>query len=79
LAGFASITDMAEMAVSSNQPGLSLYACTAEGDPNPGVVVGKNGVVVVDAKAMSRDVVARTASVTDVEVIRMVVLHYHAV
>ena len=51
MAGFASTNDLAEKVVSFDELGPGLYAYTAEGDPNSGVIVGPDGVVVVDAQA----------------------------
>ena len=64
---FASTQDLAEKHVSFDELGPGLYAYTAEGDPNSGVIVGPDGVVVVDAQAtpiMAADVQARIAGVT---------------
>ena len=37
---FASAGDMAEKTISFTQVGEALYAFTAEGDPNTGVIIG---------------------------------------
>jgi glyoxylase-like metal-dependent hydrolase (beta-lactamase superfamily II) len=82
MSGFASTNDLAEKVVSFDELGPGLYAYTAEGDPNSGVIVGPDGVVVVDAQAtpaMAREVQARIATVTDRKVNRIVLTHYHAV
>ncbi len=82
MSGFASTNDMAEKKVSFDELGDGLYAYTAEGDPNSGVIVGPDGVVVVDAQAtpsMAQEVQARIAEVTDRLVTRIVLTHYHAV
>lgn len=82
MAGFASTNDMAEKVVSFDELGPGLYAYTAEGDPNSGVIVGPDGAVVVDAQAtpaMAREVQARIATVTGVPVRQVVLTHYHAV
>ncbi len=82
MAGFASTSDMAEKTVSFDELGPGLYAYTAEGDPNSGVIVGPDGVVVVDAQAtpaMAQDVQARIATVTALPVRQVVLSHYHAV
>ena len=50
MSGFASTTDLADKTVSFEELGAGLYGYTAEGDPNSGVVVGDDGVLVVDAK-----------------------------
>ncbi|MFN3447755.1 MAG: MBL fold metallo-hydrolase [Roseococcus sp.] len=79
---FASTQDLAEKRVSFDELGPGLYAYTAEGDPNSGVIVGPDGVVVVDAQAtplMARDVQARIAAVTPLPVRQVVLTHYHAV
>jgi glyoxylase-like metal-dependent hydrolase (beta-lactamase superfamily II) len=80
--GFASTKDLAEKTVSFDELGPGLYAYTAEGDPNSGVIIGPDGVVVVDAQAtpqMASDVQARIAGVTDRPVRQVVLTHYHAV
>ena len=46
---FASTGDMAEKKVSFTEVGRGLYAFTAEGDPNTGVIVGDDCVMIVDA------------------------------
>jgi glyoxylase-like metal-dependent hydrolase (beta-lactamase superfamily II) len=79
---FASTNDLAEKRVSFDELGPGLYAYTAEGDPNSGVILGPEGVVVVDAQAtpiMARDVQARIATVTPLPVRQVVLSHYHAV
>jgi len=82
MANFASSQDLADKQVSFDELGPGLYAYTAEGDPNSGVVVGDKGVVVVDAQAtplLARGVQARIAGVTSVPVTHLVLTHYHAV
>ncbi|MCS6891447.1 MAG: MBL fold metallo-hydrolase [Rhodovarius sp.] len=79
---FASTNDLAEKTVTFTELGRGLYAYTAEGDPNSGVIVGPDGVVVVDAQAtpvMARDVQAKIATVTPLPVRQIVLSHYHAV
>ena len=59
---FASTKDLAEKNVSFDELGPGLYAYTAEGDPNTGIIVGDDGVMVIDAQAtpvMAQDVIAR--------------------
>jgi glyoxylase-like metal-dependent hydrolase (beta-lactamase superfamily II) len=82
MSGFASTNDLADKNVSFDELGPGLYAYTAEGDPNSGVIVGPDGVVVVDAQAtpaMAQDVIARVQGVTDRPVTQVVLSHYHAV
>jgi glyoxylase-like metal-dependent hydrolase (beta-lactamase superfamily II) len=82
MSGFASTTDLAQKTISFDELGPGLYGYTAEGDPNSGVVIGDDSVLVVDAQAtpaMARDVVARIRDVTDKPVRHIVLSHYHAV
>ena len=51
---FASTTDLAEKKVSFEELGPGLYGYTAEGDPNSGVIIGDDSVLVVDAQATPR-------------------------
>ena len=63
-AEFASTADMADKTVTFDSIGPDLYAFTAEGDPNSGVIVGDDGAMVVDAQAtpvMARQVIERVA------------------
>jgi glyoxylase-like metal-dependent hydrolase (beta-lactamase superfamily II) len=79
---FASTGDLAEKAISFKEIGRDLYAFTAEGDPNSGVIVGDDGVVVVDAQAtpaLAGEVIARVRQVTDKPIKYVVLSHYHAV
>ena len=82
LKGFASTGDLGEKKVAFDQIGPGLYAYTAEGDPNSGVIVGDDGVMVVDAQAtpaMADDLIARIAKVTDKPIKYVLLTHYHAV
>ena len=82
MSGFASRNDLADKVISFDELGSGLFGYTAEGDPNSGVVVGENGVLVVDAQAtpaMAADVLARIRQVTDKPVTHLVLSHYHAV
>jgi len=80
--GFASTGDMAAKTVSFDEVGPGLYAYTAEGDPNSGVIVGDDAVMVVDAQAtpvMAQDVIARVRAITDKPIKYVLLTHYHAV
>ncbi|UFN47238.1 MBL fold metallo-hydrolase [Roseomonas sp. OT10] len=82
MSGFASTKDLAEKTISFDELAPGLYGYTAEGDPNSGVVVGDDSVLVVDAQAtprMAQDVIARIRTVTDKPVKHVVLSHYHAV
>jgi glyoxylase-like metal-dependent hydrolase (beta-lactamase superfamily II) len=58
------------------------YAYTAEGDPNSGIVIGDDGVMVIDTQAtpaMAQDVIDRVREITDKPIKYVVLTHYHAV
>ena len=79
---FASASDLAEKTVSFDEIGPGLYAYTTEGDPNSGIIVGDDAVMVVDAQAtpvMAMDVIARVRKVTDKPIKYVLLTHYHAV
>ncbi len=79
---FASTADLADKRVSFDEIGPGLYAYTAEGDPNSGVIIGDDSVLVVDAQAtpaMAADVIDRIRAVTDKPIRHLVLTHYHAV
>ena len=81
MTGFASTEDLAEKKISFDQIGAGLYAYTAEGDPNSGVIVGDDAVMVVDAQATpvtAADVIARIAKITDKPIKYLLLTHYHA-
>lgn len=82
MSGFASTKDMTAKAVSFTQLGHGLYAYTAEGDPNTGVIIGDDGVMIIDAQAtpaMAQDVIAKIRTVTDKPIRYVLLSHYHAV
>ncbi|WP_370312355.1 MBL fold metallo-hydrolase [Sagittula sp.] len=79
---FASAGDMAEKKTSFTQVGEGLYAFTAEGDPNTGVIVGDDSVMIVEAQAtprLARKVIEHVREVTDKPISHLVLTHYHAV
>src|SRR5208282_1825193 len=79
---FASQADLEEKKVSFDKLSEHAYAYTAEGDPNTGVVIGDDAVMVIDAQAtpvMAQDVVGRIRAVTDKPIKYVVLTHYHAV
>jgi len=79
---FASHADVEEKKVSFDKLSDNAYAYTAEGDPNTGIVVGDNAVLVSDTQAtplMAQDVVRRIREVTDQPIDYVVLTHYHAV
>lgn len=79
---FASTGDMEEKVITFKEIGKDLYAFTAQGDPNSGIIVGDDGVIVVDAQAtpvMAQQVIERVRTVTDKPIKYVVLSHYHAV
>src|SRR5205814_9767041 len=79
---FASQADLAEKKVSFDKLSEHAYAYTAEGDPNTGIVVGDDAVMVIDTQAtpvMAQDVIRRIREVTDKPIKHVVMSHYHAV
>lgn len=79
---FASKGDLAPKQVSFTRLADNAYAYTAEGDPNTGVIIGDDCVMVLDAQAtpvMARDVIAKIRTVTDKPIRHVVLTHYHAV
>src|ERR671923_304048 len=79
---FASTGDLQEKTITFNEIAPQLYAFTAEGDPNSGIIVSDDGVVVVDAQAtpvLAREIISRVRQVTDKPIKYVVLTHYHAV
>jgi glyoxylase-like metal-dependent hydrolase (beta-lactamase superfamily II) len=79
---FASTKDLSDKTISFEELGPGIYGYTAEGDPNSGVVIGDDSVLVVDAQAtplMATDVIARIRTISDKPIKHVVLSHYHAV
>ena len=79
---FASQGDLTDKKISFVKLADNAYAYTAEGDPNTGIVIGDDAVMVIDTQAtpiMARDVIARIRQVTDKPIKYVVLSHYHAV
>ena len=79
---FASQADLSEKTVTFSRLSEHAYAYTAEGDPNTGIVVGDDAVLVVDTQAtpaMAEDVIRRIREVTDKPIRYVLLSHYHAV
>jgi glyoxylase-like metal-dependent hydrolase (beta-lactamase superfamily II) len=79
---FASHGDLTEKKISFTEIGPDLFAYTAEGDPNTGVIVGDDGCAVFDAQAtpgMARHVIEKIRTVTDRPIKYVILSHYHAV
>jgi glyoxylase-like metal-dependent hydrolase (beta-lactamase superfamily II) len=79
---FASQADLEEKKVSFTQLSEHAWAYTAEGDPNTGIIIGDDAVLVADTQAtpaMAADVIRRIREVTDKPIKYVVLTHYHAV
>lgn len=79
---FASQGDLEDKPISFTEIGKDLWAFTAQGDPNTGVIIGDDSVMIVDAQATPRlaaKVVEKVRSVTDKPIHYVVLTHYHAV
>jgi glyoxylase-like metal-dependent hydrolase (beta-lactamase superfamily II) len=79
---FASQADLEEKKISFTQLTESAYAYTAEGDPNTGIVIGDDSVMVIDTQAtpvMAQDVIRHIREVTDKPIKYVTLSHYHAV
>lgn len=79
---FASQGDMSEKKVTFDEIGEDLWAFTAEGDPNSGVIIGDDSVMIVEAQATPRlanRVIEKVREVTDKPISHVVLTHYHAV
>ena len=79
---FASQADLEEKQVTFAQLSEHAWAYTAEGDPNTGIIIGDDAVLVADTQAtpaMAADVIRRIREVTDKPIKYVVLTHYHAV
>ena len=79
---FASHADVEEKQVTFGQISEHAWAYTAEGDPNTGIIIGDDAVLVADTQAtpaMAADVIRRIREVTDKPIKYVVLTHYHAV
>ena len=79
---FASQADLEEKKVTFEQLSEHAWAYTAEGDPNTGIIIGDDEVLVADTQAtpaMAADVIRRIREVTDKPIKYVVLTHYHAV
>lgn len=79
---FASSADLQAKEISFKKLAQGVYAFTAEGDPNTGVIIGDNSVLVFDAQAtpkLASKVLTAIQQLTDLPVRYVVLSHYHAV
>ena len=79
---FASIADLEVKKTTFEQLSARCWAYTAEGDPNTGIVIGEDAVLICDALAtpvMARNLIAEIRKITDKPIKYVVLSHYHAV
>ena len=79
---FASAADLEDKKITFEQISEHAWAYTAEGDPNTGIIIGDDAVLVADTQAtpaMAADVIRRIREVTDKPIKYVVLTHYHAV
>ncbi len=79
---FASVADLEEKQVTFVQLSDHCWAFTAEGDPNTGVIIGDDSVMIIDATATpvaAQEVVRKVREITDKPIKYVVLSHYHAV
>lgn len=79
---FASRGDLEPKAITFEALAEGVYAYTAEGDPNSGVIIGDDSVIVVDTQAtptMAQALIERIRALTDKPIRYLVLTHYPAV
>ncbi len=79
---FASKGDLAQKKITFEQLSAHCWAYTAEGDPNSGVIIGDDAILVSDATAtpaLARDLIARIRTISDKPIKYVLLTHYHAV
>ncbi len=79
---FASVADLEEKKTSFTRLSEHCWSYTAEGDPNTGVVIGEQAVLICDTLAtpvMAQHLIAEIRKITDKPIKYAVLSHYHAV
>jgi glyoxylase-like metal-dependent hydrolase (beta-lactamase superfamily II) len=79
---FASQADLEDKKITFEQLSAHCWAYTAEGDPNSGVIIGDDYVMVSDATAtpdLAKDLIKRIRAVTSKPIKYVLLTHYHAV
>ena len=79
---FASVADLEVKKTTFVQLSEHCWAYTAEGDPNTGVIIGDDGVMIIDATATpvaAQGVIKKIREITDLPIKYVVLTHYHAV
>lgn len=79
---FASVADLAVKKTTFEQLSEHCWAYTAEGDPNTGVIITNESVLICDALAtpvMAQKLISEIRRITDKPIKYVVLSHYHAV
>ena len=79
---FASSSDLGRKKIVFEKLTANAYAYSAEGDPTSGVVIGDDGVMVIDTRSTpvaAEDLIKRIRRVTRKPIKYVVLTHYHAV
>ena len=79
---FASQADLQDKKTTFEQLSPHCWAYTAEGDPNSGVIIGDEFIMVSDATAtpaMAKDLIRQIRTVSDKPIKYVLLTHYHAV
>ncbi|MES2841058.1 MAG: MBL fold metallo-hydrolase [Pseudomonadota bacterium] len=79
---FASQADLHDKKTTFEQLSKHCWAYTAEGDPNSGVIIGDQFIMVSDATAtpaMAQDLIKHIRTVSDKPIKYVLLTHYHAV
>ena len=79
---FASQADLQDKKITFEQLSKHCWAYTAEGDPNSGVIIGDEFIMVSDATAtpaMAQDLIKQIRTVSDKPIKYVLLTHYHAV
>jgi len=79
---FASQSDLADKKITFEQLSAHCWAYTAEGDPNSGVIIGDQYILVSDATAtpvLARDLIAKIRTISNKPIKYVLLTHYHAV
>src|SRR5258707_15391904 len=79
---FASQADLVEKKETLQKLADGPYCLTAEGHPNTGIIIGDDGVMIIDARAtpmVAQDLIRRHLDIPDKPVKYVLLTHYHAV
>jgi glyoxylase-like metal-dependent hydrolase (beta-lactamase superfamily II) len=79
---FASQADLSDKTITFEQLSEHCWAYTAEGDPNSGVIIGDDYILVSDATAtpaMAQDLIKKIRTVSQKPIKYVLLTHYHAV